>query len=291
MNRNKIPAFNDTYFTGEVVYDVYKIKVNDKLPKLTAEEVAQEYKRFGITQLNKDYFQKNANLTTLEKNKMITEYEHRDALIATGQYRKYRDEIFHKNYINALIKNNADKAYVNFFKKLTDEQFVKLAYIPKVTKEDEDKFLIPMPKMYYQDKIIVRNINDDESVDIENAIDIAGLRDVMKDVLESLEDEKEKMNQRIHSPRARAINLAIERAKQTRIDKPQMTARVIGTIPRSIRESINFPTYTTGVTEHEIRYRIYAQLEAKGKLYNKYGNINFVSNDEKRGYQYWKQNK
>ena len=148
-----------------------------------------------------------------------------------------------------------------------------------------------MPTMYYQDSVIVKDDKNDESVDIENAIDIAGLRDVMNSVLESIKEEKSLLKRKANTPRLRSIYDAVKRSEQSRVDKPQMTARVIGTIPKSLRDSIKIPSFSSVSSEHELRYKIYEQLEANGKLYNKYGNINFVSNNEKRGYQYWKNNK
>ena len=296
--RSKIPSFNDSYFVGMVKNEVYKIKVNKNLPKISGDALENEYKSLGITKLDESSFKDITHLSSLEKKKFINEYKHRDELIATGQYRDYRNSIFHENYVKALIKNNADPAYIKFFQKLSDSQFVNIAYIPK-GKNDKEKpkndsrtrFLIPMPTMYYQDSVIVRDNKNDESVDIENAIDIAGLRDVMNSVLESIKEEKSLLKRKANTPRLRAIYDALNRSEKFRGDKPQMTARVIGTIPKSIRDSIKIPSFSSVSSEHELRFKIYEQLEAKGKLYNKYGNINFVSNNEKRGYQYWKNNK
>jgi hypothetical protein len=296
--RSKIPSFNDVYFTGQVKSEIYKIKVNKNLPKISGSALENEYKALGITKLDEASLKGITHLSSLEKKKFINEYNHRDELIATGQYRDYRNKVFHENYIKALIKNNADPAYIKFFQKLSDSQFVSIAYIPKGKNDKEDlkndsrtRFLIPMPTMYYQDSVIVRDDKNDESVDIENAIDIAGLRDVMNSVLESMKEEDSLLKRKANTPRLRAIYDAMKRSTQSRIDKPQMTARIIGTIPKSVRDSIIIPSFSSVSSEHEMRYKIYEQLEAKGKLYNKYGNINFVSNNEKRGYQYWKNNK
>src|SRR5574344_2080679 len=102
--RSKIPSFNDSYFVGMVKNEVYKIKVNKNLPKISDDALKNEYKSLVITKLDESSFKDITHLSSLEKKRFINEYKHRDELIATGQYRDYRNSIFHENYVKALIK-------------------------------------------------------------------------------------------------------------------------------------------------------------------------------------------
>lgn len=138
------------------IYDTFKItRWNSKSDYELATEA---HHREAVLKNSSDTLK---NMSPQEQEKFIKQetqqrvdkawefYQHRDDIIATGQYEEYRFKDYRDKYVKAMESWKIDKKYVDALKNATVEELKSLFRFPSVDKNDPAKSLLPTLGFYY----------------------------------------------------------------------------------------------------------------------------------------------
>lgn len=196
MANNKWKKINDYYAKHTVRDKIMDIQVRGT--SLGEDYKQSIYEKYNITRISKHDFMERARDTIVrsvreeykdtlkqiafrknkekfinnkveeELNKRWEEYEHRDKLIETGQYDKFRIQDYREKFINVLKEMNIDENIIYTLEKLSNEKLSALISQPNTQRDDNQKRKLPTLGWYYPSKD--GNASDDIIAKTENEI-------------------------------------------------------------------------------------------------------------------------
>ena len=221
---NKWKKLNEFYKHKSVSENIKDIEVDNNINK-DENYVKSIYKKYNIVQYNNkeafahnlyDYIRTtilkdNPNLTMIrhkggkninikrenELNQMIDveidkrwrEYQHRDALIRTGQYDNYRIEQYRKNYLESLRSADVSIGIIDTLENLSIEDFRKLVEKRNSNNDTLNKYSLPVIGFTYK----ISGLSDDGGRVLDTEIKRA-LKELDLYEEEFTEDEKTAIN-------------------------------------------------------------------------------------------------
>lgn len=278
---------------------------------LTSKEISNAYERFGITQYaSKDEFlaHVDSRISPSQANVYWSNYQHREALISSGQYEELRGNDYRKNYIEQYKKKNGySKNILTKLENMPTEAWIKLSSMQKATHKKKGWYLLPNIQVYYDKDVDMSKRNEEINKALDKVLTKEDLDKLREKIISS---EQRERSDRHKKQMERAIKKGIlevglniiskqptlptkeliYESKRASIDVLTQGKRVLNT--KQLREEVK--TYSSNSNYSDIRFLIMYLRDKQGSLYTSYKDsskgkyIRFVSNNDKTRYENWK---
>lgn len=170
------------YEQGKISQLIRQTEVKGK-QKLTEQQVVEVYNKYGLTIIdnpttyydnptrthnirqyvvkeNKDTIKaikkKGGDVEKFIQDKVrdrinqdIKDYEHRDALIRTGQYDEIRTRLYKVNYVESMQAWGIDESLIKAIEKASPTELAVLFTTPDAKKDSKDRYALPVLGFYY----------------------------------------------------------------------------------------------------------------------------------------------